>query len=136
MFTNFIGGIACPYFAVKFSYNFRIFGGLFATCFTLIATALIAMYVRSVLGYWLIMIVLLIQGFVDSIATNSLIDLAGMMEPKLNHIYWTFTAFSGLSMNIIRIIGFFIFESESGEDNSTIAYFVSAILFILVACFL
>lgn len=58
--------------------------------------------------------------------TNSLIALAGMLHPSLNLIYWTCTALSGLTMNLIKIIVVAIAGFEETLHIRVISYFVIA----------
>jgi len=47
----------------------------------MITVALIATFFNNQQGYWLSFCILFVQGFLDSVNTNSLIALAGMLHP-------------------------------------------------------
>lgn len=81
MITNFLAGLACPAISKYFSYTQRIACSLILVCFTMITVALIATFFNNQQGYWLSFCILFVQGFLDSVNTNSLIALAGMLHP-------------------------------------------------------
>ncbi|KAL4506729.1 hypothetical protein ABPG72_001150 [Tetrahymena utriculariae] len=134
MITNFLAGLACPALARRFSYNQRIAYCLMGVCCTMITVTIIAIFFNTHAGYWISFCVLFFQGFIDSVNTNSLIALAGMVHPTINNIYWTSTALSGLTMNIIRLIALGILgDSEQSTNICTALYFGFAVIIYLIS---
>ncbi|EAS01236.1 equilibrative nucleoside transporter family protein (macronuclear) [Tetrahymena thermophila SB210] len=127
MITNFLAGLACPALARRFNYNQRIAYCLMGVCCTMIIVTIIAIFYNTTAGYWISFCILFIQGFIDSVNTNSLIALAGSVHPSINNIYWTSTALSGLTMNVIRLIALAILgDSEQSTNICTALYFCFA----------
>lgn len=133
MLSNFIGGLICPALAKIFSLTQRIAFCLLGVCGLMILVTLIALYCNTMLGFVLSLFVLFVQGFIDSINTNSLIALAGMLSPRINSLYWTSTALSGLTMNFIRIAVMSFQKPTPDSPKRAITYFfsVAAIVYII-----
>ncbi|KAL4478417.1 hypothetical protein ABPG74_006652 [Tetrahymena malaccensis] len=134
MITNFFAGLACPALARRFSYNQRIAYLSIGVCCFLITITLIAIFYNTKAGFWISFTLLFFQGFIESVVTNSLIALAGMISHEINAIYWTCTAASGLVMNFIRLIALgAVGDTPSSMNVCTAIYFAFACLIYIVS---
>ncbi|EGR29762.1 nucleoside transporter family protein, putative [Ichthyophthirius multifiliis] len=133
MCTNFLVGICLTIVGNKIPIEKRIPFSLRGAVFTLVSICLVGIYLKyTQAGMALVFIILILQGTFDSLTTNSSIALSGATQSgELIGIFWTFTAWSGVIMNILRFIALGAFGIED-LDNGTGLYFGVATGFYII----
>ncbi|EGR29759.1 nucleoside transporter family protein, putative [Ichthyophthirius multifiliis] len=124
MCTNFLVGVTLTLIGNKIPIEKRIPFALRGAVLTLVSICLVGIYLKQTqAGIAIVFIILILQGIFDSLITNSSVALSGATQSGvLISIYWTFTALSGIIMNVLRFIAFGAFGLED-LDNGTGLYF-------------
>ncbi|KAL4473206.1 hypothetical protein ABPG72_015587 [Tetrahymena utriculariae] len=135
-FATFIWGLAMDFLAKR--YSIKIIIGLclaIQSLFT-IAMPIVALLLQNWVGFSICMVLCLLIGTTTCISQNSSIATISQFNKKSQGIFWIFTAWSGLSMNVGRAAVLGIFgDNDSGINNGTIVYFIMATVTIYTTIF-
>ncbi|EAR97760.1 equilibrative nucleoside transporter family protein (macronuclear) [Tetrahymena thermophila SB210] len=135
-FASFIWGLAMDYLSKRYSIKIRIGLCLGIQSLFMIAMPLVALLLQNWAGFSICMILCFLIGTTTCISQNSSIAMLSQFDKKSQGIYWIFTAWSGLSMNVGRAIVLGIFgDNDAGINNGTIVYFVMAAITIYTTIF-
>ncbi|EAR88244.1 equilibrative nucleoside transporter family protein (macronuclear) [Tetrahymena thermophila SB210] len=135
-FATFIWGLAMDFLAKRYSIKIRIGLCLAIQSLFMIAMPLVALFFQNWAGFSICMVLCFLIGTTTCISQNSSIAMISQFDKKSQGIFWIFTAWSGLSMNVGRAIVLAIFgDNNSGINNGTIVYFVMAAIIIYATIF-
>jgi equilibrative nucleoside transporter 1/2/3 len=136
MCTNFLIGVSLTVLGTKIPINSRMPFSLRGAIISLVAICIVGILLKdSQAGLALCFILLICQGFFDSITNNTSVALSGATgSGELVGIFWTFTAWSGIIMNVLRFIALGAF-GVADLDNGTGLYFGVAACFYLAGSF-
>ncbi|KAL4512618.1 hypothetical protein ABPG72_020455 [Tetrahymena utriculariae] len=135
-FASFIWGLAMDYLSKRYSIKIRIGLCLAIQSLFMIAMPIVALLLQNWAGFSICMILCFLIGTTTCIAQNSSIAMLSQFDKKSQGIYWIFTAWSGLSMNVGRAAVLGIFgDNDSGINNGTIIYFIMAAITIYTTIF-
>ncbi|KAL4476508.1 hypothetical protein ABPG74_010241 [Tetrahymena malaccensis] len=135
-FATFIWGLAMDFLAKKYSIKIRIGLCLIIQSLFMIAMPIIALLLQNWGGFSICMVLCFLIGTTTCISQNSSIAMISQFDKKSQGIFWIFTAWSGLSMNVGRAAVLGIFgDNDSGINNGTIVYFVMAAITIYATVF-
>jgi len=136
--ANMVGNIVIVPLSKRMALNTRIIGNLLGMAVALIALpAAAALLSDSVLGFWVVMVILFLLGFCDHIFQASVCGIGAKMPGYYNGLFLAGTGMAGIIMNILRIITLLSFpDSEDADTIGVYIYFGVASFIMLICVFL
>jgi MFS family permease len=120
--------------SAKLSYLIRLMGSYLLVTLILAFIPFEAILLEgTTLGFWLVMLLLFIVGFLSNICFSSAMGLASQLRGKYTTFIFLGSAFVGLFMSILREISSLIFTSSDSNEIFNVAFFFGmAALFLVI----